>query len=50
VPRLLGFEVRLVPGYVGGLGFDLGRGYGGGLGFGGGCCFPCRGGPCCLRG
>jgi hypothetical protein len=45
VPRFLGFEVRLVPGHVGGLGFDLVSGYGGDLGFGGeGVCGP-RG--CC---
>jgi pentatricopeptide repeat protein len=35
VPSFLGFEARLVPGHVGGLGFGLGRGNGGGLGFGG---------------
>jgi hypothetical protein len=34
VPRFLGFEVKLVPSHVGGLGFDLVRGYGGDLGFG----------------
>jgi hypothetical protein len=34
VPRFLGFEVRLIPGHVGGLGFGLGCGDGGGLGFG----------------
>jgi hypothetical protein len=45
VPSFLGFG-----GHVGGLGFDLVRGYGGDLGFGGGCCFPCQGSSCCLRG
>jgi hypothetical protein len=35
VPSFLGFEARLVPGHVSGLGFGLGRGNGGGLGFGG---------------
>jgi hypothetical protein len=34
VQRFLGFEARLVPGHVGGLGFGLSKGDGGGLGFG----------------